>query len=60
MANVPLTVDHAKTGKFVRNVQSAGPSPEHFFPLCGDNPELRLELTARKEIIVVRPDENPA
>ncbi len=35
------------------NVESVGLSPEQFFRLCGDNPELRLELTAQKEIIVM-------
>jgi Uma2 family endonuclease len=53
MAKVPLTVDHVKTGKFVLNVESVGLSPEQFFRLCSDNPELRLELTAQKEIIVM-------
>jgi Uma2 family endonuclease len=55
MAKVPLTEDHVRTGKFVLNVESVGLSPEQFFRLCGDNPELRLELTARKEIIVMSP-----
>ena len=55
MAKVPLTIDHVKTGKFVLNIESVGLSPEQFFRLCGDNPELRLELTARKEIIVMSP-----
>ena len=31
----------------VLNLQSVGLSPEQFFRLCGDNPELRMELTAR-------------
>ena len=55
MPKVPLTVDHLKTGKYVLNVESVGLSPEQFFRLCGDNPELRLELTAQKEIIVMSP-----
>jgi Uma2 family endonuclease len=55
MAKVPLTVDHLKTGKYVLNVESVGLTPEQFFRLCGDNPELRLELTAQKEIIVMSP-----
>ena len=53
MAKVPLTEEHLKTHKFVLNVESVGLSPEQFFRLCGDNPELRLELTAQKEIIVM-------
>src|SRR5207245_5919037 len=55
MAKVPLTQDHVKTGKFILNVESVGLSPDQFFRLCGDNPELRLELTAQKEIIVMSP-----
>ena len=52
MAKVPLTIDHVKTGKFVLNIESVGLSPEQFFRLCGDNPELRLEMTAQKEAAV--------
>jgi Uma2 family endonuclease len=55
MAKVPLTVDHIRTGKYVINVESVGLTQEQFFRLCGDNPELRLELTAQKEIIVMSP-----
>jgi Uma2 family endonuclease len=55
MAKVPLTVDHVRTGKYVINVESVGLTQEQFFRLCGDNPELRLELTAQKEIIVMSP-----
>ena len=55
MAKVPLTVDHIRTGKYVINVESVGFTQEQFFRLCGDNPELRLELTAQKEIIVMSP-----
>jgi Uma2 family endonuclease len=53
MAKVPLTVDHIRTVKYVINVESVGLTQEQFFRLCSDNPELRLELTARKEIIVM-------
>ena len=52
MAKVRLTLDHIKTGKYVLDVESVGLSPEQFFRLCSDNPELCLELTAQKEIIV--------
>jgi Uma2 family endonuclease len=37
------------------SVETVGLSPEQFFRLCGDNPELRLELTAQKELIVMSP-----
>ena len=36
------------------NVESAGLSPKQFFRLCRDNPDLRIELTAQKEIIMLR------
>jgi Uma2 family endonuclease len=55
MAKVPLTIDHIRTGKYVLNVESVGLTQDQFFRLCGDNPELRLELTAQKEIIVMSP-----
>src|SRR5215471_3671906 len=55
MARVPLTIDHTRTGKYVINVESVGLTQEQFFRLCGDNPELRLELTAQNEIIVMSP-----
>jgi len=56
MAKVPLTADHVKRGTFVLNVESVGLRPRAVFRLCGDNPELRLELTAQKEIIVMNPE----
>ena len=37
------------------NVESVGLTPDQFYRLCGDNPELRLELTARKEIVIMPP-----
>jgi Uma2 family endonuclease len=55
MVRVPLTIDHIRPGKYVLNVESVGLTQDQFFRLCGDNPELRLELTARKEIIVMSP-----
>ncbi|HEY2384546.1 MAG TPA: Uma2 family endonuclease [Terriglobia bacterium] len=55
MARIPLTIDQVNATRYVLNVESVGLTPEQFFHLCGDNPELRLELTARKEIIVMSP-----
>lgn len=37
------------------NVESVGLTPDQFYRLCSDNPELRLELTARKEIVIMPP-----
>jgi hypothetical protein len=55
MAKVPLTEELLKTGKIVLNLESVGLSPEQFFRLCSDNPELRLEMTAQNEVIVMAP-----
>ena len=55
MARVPLTVETPNSFKLVINAESAGLTPDQFFRLCGDNPDLRLELTARKEIIIMPP-----
>ena len=55
MAMIPLTIDHIRAGKYMLHGESVGLSPEQFFRLCGDNPELRLERTAQKEIIVISP-----
>src|SRR5437773_11404004 len=54
MAKQTLT-NITPTTKLVLNAESVGLSPEQFFRLCRDNPELRLELTARKEIIIMSP-----
>ena len=55
MARVPLTIDHIKTGKYVLNVESADSLKTSFSGFAVTTPELRLELTARKEIIVMSP-----
>ena len=55
MAKVSLTIDQIKSGKYVLNVESVELTQDQSFRLCGDNPELRLELTAQKEIIGMPP-----
>jgi Uma2 family endonuclease len=55
MATVTYTADDLRFSKITINAESLGLTPDQFFRLCGDNPELRLELTARKEIIVMSP-----
>jgi len=37
------------------NVKSAGLTEEQFYQLCADNPELRLELTADGELVILSP-----
>ncbi|HJS75081.1 MAG TPA: Uma2 family endonuclease [Vicinamibacteria bacterium] len=41
----PLTLD----------VKSVGLTEEQFYQLCADNPELRLELTANRELVIMSP-----
>ena len=55
MAEVPMLADHANIPRVMINVESVGLSPEQFFRLCCDNPDLRLELTAQKELVVMSP-----
>ena len=55
MAKVPFLAEHVNTRRIMLNVESVGLRPEQFFRLCQDNPDLRLELTAQKEIIVMSP-----
>lgn len=54
MAKQTLT-NLSPSTRFVLNTESVGLTPEQFFRLCRDNPELRIELTAQKEIIIMSP-----
>lgn len=40
---------------FRLNLQSITLTDEQFYHLCQDNPELRLELTAQKELVIMLP-----
>lgn len=55
MAKVQFLAEHANTPRIMLNVESVGLSPEQFFRLCRDNPDMRLELTAQRELIVMSP-----
>jgi len=59
MARLPVTAENISplkaTFKVVLNAENVGLTAEQFVWLCHDNPELRFELTARKEIIVMAP-----
>jgi len=55
MARMPLTKEEALPMKLVLNVESVGLTEEQFFQLCSDNRDLRMELTAQKELIVMSP-----
>ncbi len=55
MARVPLTTGQVVSSRVIVNVENIVLTPEQFFRLCRDNPELRLELTAQKELIIMSP-----
>ncbi len=55
MAKVPIVAETISPARLILNTENVGLTPEQFFRLCGDNPELRLELTAQKEIIIMPP-----
>ena len=51
MAQVPLIEE--PSGTLILNTEGAGLSHEQFYQLCADNPELHLELSARKELVIM-------
>lgn len=53
MASLPLTEESVGAACVVLNVEKVGLTPEQFFQLCSDNPELLLELTAQKELVIM-------
>ena len=55
MARVPLTKEQVASTKLVLNVENVGLTEEQFFQLCSDNDDLRMELTAQKELIIMPP-----
>jgi|SRR5437016_10826152 len=55
MARMPLTKEEVVPATLVLNVEKVGLTEEQFFQLCCDNRDLRLELSARKELIIKMP-----
>jgi Uma2 family endonuclease len=53
MARVPLTEERVSRQPVILKVTNVGLSQEQFFRLCRDNRELRMELSAQKELIVM-------
>ena len=49
-----ITVEHA-TRPLTLNVRSTGLTDEQFHGLCRDNPDLRLEMTAKRELVIMAP-----
>jgi Uma2 family endonuclease len=55
MARVNLTEKQLAATPLLLNVESVGLTDEQFFRLCCDNDDLRFELTARKELVIMSP-----
>ena len=55
MARVPLTKEEVGPTRLVLNVEKIGLTEDQFFQLCSDNRDLRMELTAQKELIIMAP-----
>jgi Uma2 family endonuclease len=55
MAQPPLTVDRDTPPTLTLNFQSVELTDEEFYRLCRDNPQLRLELTAQRELVIMAP-----
>ena len=53
MAQAPLTEEPVAASSVVLNVENAGLTQEQFFQLCSGNRDLRLELSAQKELIIM-------
>jgi len=55
MSHQPLTVEPSGASVLALNVQSMGLTDEQFDKLCRENPELRIELTSKGELIIMPP-----
>jgi Uma2 family endonuclease len=55
MARVPLTKEEVTPSNIVLNFENVGITEEQFFQLCCENRDLRMELTAQKELIIMSP-----
>ena len=53
MARIPLMEKRVTADSAILNVENVGLTQEQFFQLCSDNRDLRLELTAQKELIIM-------
>jgi Uma2 family endonuclease len=55
MSHHPTTVESSVLPLLALNVQSVRLTDEQFEKLCWDNPDLRIELTSRGELLVMPP-----
>ena len=55
MSHQPVTTEPSTPAVLALNVQSMGLTDEQFEKLCQDNPDLRIELTSKGELIIMPP-----
>jgi Uma2 family endonuclease len=55
MARTPLAEQQATRGALILNVENVGLTSDQFLQLCSDNRDLRFELTAQKELVIMPP-----
>jgi Uma2 family endonuclease len=55
MAQPPSTFEPNAPSWLMLNVQSVHLTDEQFYRLCQDNPDLRFELTAQRELVIMSP-----
>jgi len=51
----PPAVEADTALRLVLNLRSVGLTDDQYFRLCSDNPDLRIEMTAQKELIIMSP-----
>ena len=55
MSLTNLTLERNNPDSLMLKLRSVDLTDEQFFCLCGDNPELRFELTVQKELLIIAP-----
>ena len=55
MATTPSTLEQNTPHFLMLNVQSVDLTDEQFYRLCSDNRDLRFELTAQRELLIMSP-----
>lgn len=53
MAQTPVIEEQVGSGPLILNVKNVGLTSEQFLQLCSDNRDLRFELTAQKELVIM-------
>jgi Uma2 family endonuclease len=53
MARTPLIEEQVGSGPLILKVKNVGLTSEQFLQLCSDNRDLRFELTAQKELVIM-------